>query len=132
MTTKTLSSNVNNDILNVSPTDIYLDAEGNISISYDKEAVLEACAQAARTLLGEMIFDTETGIPFFQTVWVGKPNIQQYTAALRSAFLAVAGGNVVTDVTSLITSQNEDILYYSAVIKTIYGIGTITGSTENG
>lgn len=132
MTTQTLSSNVNNDKSGVAPSDIYLNSEGNISISYDQDAVLEACAQAARTLLGEEVLDTETGIPFFETVWVGAPNIQQYTAALRSAFLAVAGGDVVTDVTSLITSQNGDIFYYSAVIKTIYGSGTVTGSTGNG
>lgn len=132
MSTQTISSNVNSDQLGVAPSDIYLNAEGNLATSYDQQAVLEACAQAARTLLGEMVFDTETGIPFFQTVWIGQPNIQQYTAALRSAFLAVAGGNVVTDVTSLITSQSGDTLYYSAVIKTIYGSGTVTGSTANG
>lgn len=129
MSTFTISCNVNNDIPGVAPNDIYLDAEGNIATSYNLDAVLQACAQAAKTRLGEIVLDTTIGIPFFESVWIGKANLQQYTASLRSAFLAVAGGEVVTDVSSLVTSQSGDNLYYTAKITTIYGTGTITGST---
>ncbi len=127
----TIASNVNNDIPGVAPGDIYLDSRGNIAVVYNQEAVLQACAQAAQTILGEMIYNTTTGIPFFQSVWIGVPNIQQYTASLRTAFLAVGGGGLVTDVVSLLTSQSGDVLYYSAIIRTIYGTGTLTGNTLN-
>jgi hypothetical protein len=121
---QTLSANVNNNIPGVAYDDIYLDSNHNISISRDIEAVLEACAQAAQTVLGEIIFDVNQGIPFFQVVWIGVPNIQQYTAALRVAFLNVPN---VVEVVSLITSQIDNNLTYTAVIRTVFGSGGISG-----
>lgn len=130
--TQTIAANINNNIAGVAPGDIYLDAQGNIAVVYNQDAVLQACAQAAQTVLGEMIYNTTDGIPFFEAVWVGVPNIQQYAASLRSAFLNVGGGGLVTEVVSLIPSQNGNVLYYSAIIRTIYGTGTLTGNTSNG
>jgi hypothetical protein len=121
---QTLSANVNNNIPGVAYNDIYLDSNNNISVSYDLEAVLEACAQAAQTVLGEIIFNVNQGIPFFQTVWIGVPNIQQYTAALRVAFLNVPN---VVEVVSLMTSQVNNDLTYTAVIRTNFGSGGISG-----
>jgi hypothetical protein len=121
---QTLSANVNNNIPGVAYDDIYLDSKNNISISYDLEAVLEACAQAAQTVLGEIIFNINQGIPFFQIVWVGVPNIQQYNAALRLAFLNVPN---VVEVVSLMISQLNDTLSYTAVIRTNFGSGGISG-----
>lgn len=103
-----------------SANDIYLDAVGNIAFATDLEALKQQCAQAAKTLLGEMVYNVNDGIPYFQTLWVGVPNTAQYTGALRRAFLAVNG---VVEVVSLITSQSENAFSYSAVIKTIYGSG---------
>lgn len=121
---KTLSSNINSSLPNVAPNDIYLDSIGNISLSYDLQAVLQACAQAARTQLGEMVFNTNQGIPYFKTVFIGVPNVQQFNAALRTAFLSVTG---VIEVVSLITTQTNNIFSYTAVIRTIYGSGGING-----
>lgn len=121
---QTLSANVNNNIPGVTYDDIYLDSKGNISLSFDMQAVLEACAQAAQTVLGEIIFNVNQGIPFFQTVWNGVPNLQQYTAALRLAFLNVPN---VVEVVSLMTNQVNNELQYTAVIRTIYGTGGISG-----
>jgi hypothetical protein len=121
---KTLSANVNNNIPNVKYDDIYLDQLGNISVSFDLQAVLEGCAQAAQTVLGEIIFNQNQGIPFFQTVWIGVPNVQQYQAALRIAFLNVPN---VLEVVSLFTSQINNELTYTAVIRTVFGSGGISG-----
>jgi hypothetical protein len=120
---QTLSANVNDSITGVAPNDIYLTPDGNISLSFDIQAALQACAQAAKTLLGEMIFNINQGIPYFQTVWVGVPNIQQFTAALRGAFLAVPN---VIEVISLITSQVGNALTYTAIIRTSFGVGNLT------
>lgn len=122
--TQTIASNVNNDIPGVSPNDIYLDAQGNIAMSFDLQAVLEECAQVAKTLLGELVFNTDLGIPFFETVWDGVPNIPQYTASLRSSILSVNG---VIEIVSLLTTVESDTLNYTAVIRTIYGTGAISG-----
>ena len=127
--TQTLSANVNNNPLLGSDNDIYLDEQGNISMSFDLQAVLQECSQVAKTLLGEMIFNTDLGIPYFQTVWIGVPNIAQFTAALRQSFLNVDG---VLEVVSLLTSQGggsspSDTLTYTAIIRTIYGTGAVNG-----
>jgi len=121
---QTLSANVNNNVPNVAYDDIYLDAKGNISLSYDVEAVLQACAQAAQTVLGEIIFNVSQGIPFFQTIWNGSPQVQQYTAALRVAFLNVPN---VIEVISLMTTQVNNDFQYTAIIRTTFGTGGISG-----
>lgn len=127
----TIAANVNGSISGVAFNDIYLDNENNIAMATDLQAVLQECAEAARTLLGECIFDVDVGIPYEQVVWVGVPNVDQFTAALRLAFLNVAG---VTDVISLFVtqventvnpSQSSDMLTFNAIIKTIYGTGVI-------
>lgn len=110
MTILTFSVNAQNDL--------YLDPVGNIAFAFDLTAIIQQCTQAASTLLGEMIYNVNQGIPYFQTLWVGVPNIAQFTSALRRAFLAVGG---VLEVVSLITSQSNNNLSYTAVIRTIYG-----------
>lgn len=126
---QTLSTNVNNNIPEVAFNDLYLNSDGNISVSYDLQAVLEGCAQAAQTLLDELIFNINQGIPYFQTLWIGVPNIQQFNAALRTAFLNVPN---VIEVISLITSQVDNQLNYSAVIQTAYGPSGVTGVIISG
>jgi hypothetical protein len=102
--------------------DFYLNSIGNLAFAYDLTAILQQCEQAAKTLLGEMVYHTNDGLPYFQTLWVGVPNIAQYTSALRRAFVSVGG---VLEVVSLLTSQGADNdLSYTAIIRTIYGTGT--------
>lgn len=131
MSALTIAANVNNTISGVAFNDIYLDSQNNIAMATDLQAVLQECSEAARTLLGECIFDVNIGIPYEQVLWVGVPNISQFTAALRAAFLSVSG---VTDVVSLFVtqqqntinpSQSADMLTFNAIIKTIYGTGVI-------
>ena len=135
----TIAANMNNDIPGVAPNDIYLDADGNLAMSVDLQAVLEGCAQVAQTLLGEMIYNTNQGIPYFQVVWVGVPNIQQFEAALRVAWLTTVPN--VIEVVSLVTSQvnnpssrsqTADILTYNAVIRTSFGAGVLSGTVPGG
>jgi hypothetical protein len=103
-----------------SVNDIYLAPIGNIAFAYDLTAITQQCQQAAKTLLGEMVYNINQGIPYFQTLWVGTPNVAQFTGALRRAFLSVGG---VLEVVSLITSQSGNTLSYTAMIRTIYGNG---------
>jgi len=133
MASLAISSNVNNKILGVSFNDMYLNNLGNIAMVTDLQAVLQECSQAALTLLGECVLDTNIGIPYQQVLWVGVPNINQFLGALRQAFLKI---NEVVEVVSLMavqtnepnsTSQSADLLTYTAVIRTIYGTGAING-----
>ena len=125
---QTLSANINGTIANVAYNDLYLDQDGNISISRDLNALIEECAQVAKTLLGECIYNVNIGIPYQQAVWIGVPNPQQFNASLRNAFLNING---VVEVVSLIVIQNDssdvNSLAFNASINTIYGIGTLNG-----
>lgn len=99
--------------------DIFLDQNGNISVIFGIDAVLQACEHAAKAQLGEMIFFDNQGIPNFQTIWRGgKPNISQYDSALRSAILAVDG---VVGIESLDIRTENNALIYRITINTIYG-----------
>lgn len=120
-----LSANVNDTVPNVAPNDIYLDNDGNIALTVDLQCVLQNCSQAAKTVLGEMVLNTNQGVPYFQTLFAGVAQTEQYTTALRQAFLAVTG---VVEVVSLMTSQDNNQFMYTAVIRTIYGAGGISGN----
>ena len=123
--TATFGVNANNDL--------YLDNQGNIAIVRNIEATLEACAHACKAILGEMVLATDQGIPYFQVVWVGTPNIPAFTNAIRQAILQVEG---VVEIVSLIVSRatapangrnSQNTLAYSAIIRTVYGTGSING-----
>jgi len=107
-----------------SNNDLYLDNNGNIAIATGVDAVSFDCQFAAKTQLGEMVLFTNQGIPNFQVVWVGSPNIAQFEAALRIAILNVPG---VVDILNLSISFNDNILSYEITILTIYGEAYLNG-----
>jgi hypothetical protein len=128
MPTLTLAANVNGTISGVAYNDLYLDSMGNIAVSRDQQALLEECSQATKTQLGEMVLNTDIGIPYANTLWLGVPNEQQFISAITNALLSVQG---VLEVVSLITSQGgtlaADNYNFNAVIRTIYGTGVLNG-----
>lgn len=103
--------------------DFYVNGKGSFVVSSGLDAVLYACASASKTHLGEMILQSNAGIPVFETVWNGTPNYSLWQSFLRDALLAIDG---VTDVV-LSISVADNTLSYSAEITTIYGTGTING-----
>lgn len=116
MSAKTLATNSNNDI--------YLGADGNIALAFDLNAVAQTCNHAAEAQRGEMVLNVNDGIPNFQLIWVGVPNLQQFETAVRAALLAVTG---VTEVISFTSTVTNNVLDYNATIRTIYGVGQING-----
>ena len=112
--TMTFGVNENNDI--------FINSSGNLDIQTGIEATLQACAQISKAQLGEMIYEAEAGIPNFQVVWVGVPNLSQFEAYLRTALLSVEG---VSNILNLTTNISNNVLSYTAVIQTIYGQGTL-------
>lgn len=102
---------------------MYIGPDGNLVISTGLQAIIEVCAQKTKTILGELVFNTDQGIPYFQSVFSGTQNLQQFASSLRSAILVVSG---VTGINSLSFSQNGDVLIYTIEINTIYGSGTVT------
>lgn len=104
--------------------DLFRAADGNIATTADLYAVTQACAHAAKTLLGEMMYATDNGVPYFDVVWTGTPNLAQFEAYLRRAFLAVDG---VVRVQSLSVTIGANVAAYKAVIQTTYGTGVVNG-----
>ena len=105
--------------------DIYLDPQGNLAIAVGLTAILQNCEHAARAVLGEMVLEVDRGIPYFETVWAGNPQISQFDAALRRALLAVEG---VIEVVNLSTTPEDNQLNYTALIRTTFGEGTASGT----
>lgn len=114
--TLTIATNANNDI--------YLDAQGNLAMAVDIDAVSNACKNAALAQLGEMIYAINDGLPNFQTIWKGTPNFVLWNAYLRRTLSAVPGVNRVE---SVLIRQDGDIMRYTAVIITDFGTRQING-----
>ncbi len=111
---QTLAGNENNDL--------FLDETGNIAMASGLSAVLENCASAMKTQRGECVLDLPRGIPNFETVWNGSPNLAQYNLAGVLALQDVEG---VVQVTAFESERVGDTLQYRATIKTIYGGATL-------
>lgn len=118
--TLTIAVNDNNDI--------FINNDGNIPLSTGIQAVLETCMQAARTLLGEMVLDTPGGLPDFQAIWVGVPNVALFEAYLRANILAVSG---VVDIVNLTISIQKNVLSYTIVILTEFGQIALVANGSN-
>lgn len=114
--TKTLAVDENNDI--------YIGNDGNLAIVTGIEATLQACAQAVQAQLGEMILAVDQGMPNFQTIWNGAPNVPQFEGYLRSTILGVENVLEIEDLT--ITPENG-ILSYQAQILTSFGSAVLNG-----
>ena len=104
--------------------DIYLGPDGNLAIARNIVGVEQACQTATQAQLGEMILATLSGMPTFQTVWNGSPNLSIFQSYLRTAIITVPG---VLAVVSLSTSVRSNKLFYSATISSIYGIFELNG-----
>lgn len=115
--TKTFAVNKNNDL--------YLDVIGNIAIVTGLEAVMQNCVHVVRTVLGEMVLQTDQGIPDFETVWAGCPNYPQYEAAVRRALLNVDG--VIEVVSFMMYVDADQVFHYTATIRTQFGSGELNG-----
>lgn len=114
--TKTFAVNDNNDL--------YIGVDGNLVINTGILAIRDACANAVKTELVEMVLQTNQGIPNFQAIFSGSQNLVQYEAALRSAINSVDG---VLRVVNLSLSINDGTLNYIAVILTNSGETVLQG-----
>lgn len=104
--------------------DLFIGADDRLAIVFGVTAVEQAAAHAAKTILAEMVLATDQGLPYFEAVWVGQPNIAQFEVALRAAITAIDG---VIAITALTIEQVGEQLQYSMVIETIYGAGEVNG-----
>jgi len=112
---KTIRTGTNNDL--------YISA-GKIAIGTELTALIDVCEKVVQTMLGELVFQGDEGIPNFELIWNGAPNVAQAEASIRNALMGVDG---VLDVPELIAFVQNNTFVYSATIKSIYGTGAIGG-----
>ena len=109
----TLAVNSNNDMYTIN---------GNVQLATGLQALINTAKQNVMTILGELVFNTDQGIPYFDVTWNGNPNIIQTEDYIRTAILNTNG---VTNILELNAFVNNNVFSYNAKIETIYGGTTI-------
>ena len=107
-----------------SVNDFAQDANGNLLIITGVQAIAQEAQHYAQTMRGEMIYQTQDGIPFAPLAFGAQPNPEQYAAALRARVMQVPG---VLEITELEVFQEGSALRYNATIRTANGIASING-----
>ena len=87
--------------------DIHLDSNSNLAISRDLQAVLEQAEHAVKTLRGELPFAADRGLPNFETIWNGSPNLLQFEFYWRQAVSRISD---VTRITQFSARIEGDVL----------------------
>lgn len=112
----TISTDIDNDMM--------IGGDGNILVVSGVEAVSQTAAHYAQTILNEMIQDYDRGVPFFIVAFGPSVSIPQFDAAMKARIMQSPG---VTAIRSFETTQDGDVLRYTATIETIYGSAKING-----
>lgn len=102
--------------------DLVIGQDDRLSIVDGLSAVLQNCEHAAKTILNEMVLAQGEGIPYFEAVWIGVPNLAVWEASFRARILAVAD---VLSIDALTLGRTGETLTYRATIATVYGTGEI-------
>lgn len=97
-------------------------SNGRFVFVNDIDVVSQNCEQAMRQQLGELNFDANKGIQYFDNVLTGNPNFQRFEFQARSQLSNVEG---VTGIVSFNFEFNSNVLSYNTVISTIYGSTTV-------
>ncbi len=105
--------------------DIFLNAGGSIATRRDLQAVLQQAEHAIKAQLREMIYAANRGVNTFDSVWNGAPNLLSFEASARTATNALPD---VVNVTGFTVSLDGHVLNYTAIIRTIFGQQTMSGS----
>lgn len=104
--------------------DLVIGEDDRLSIVDGLTAVLQNCEHVAKSIRNEMVLAQGRGLPYFEAIWIGVPNVPLWEAVFRSQILAVAD---VLAVVALDTRREGETLLYTATIQTLYGTGQING-----
>jgi len=98
--------------------DLVLDNGGNIAMASDTYSIAQDVASACRLFLGELWYNTNEGIPYFQKVLGKMPPVSLLTAQLEKAALTVPH---VTAAQCVITSVSNRTVSGTVAFKTDTG-----------
>ena len=95
---------------------------GKFVFVFDVDVVAQNCDQAMRQQLGELNYDADKGVQYFDNIFTGNPNFQRFESQARREILNVDG---TTGINSFDFEFNDNVLSYNATIGTIYGEITV-------
>lgn len=113
---KTIAINGNNDI--------YLTSSGSLAVKEDLEAMADILTNKVQTNKGELIYDTEKGIDFMNTIFNSPSEPELFQAELIEQLEDTDG---VKNVYSYSSSVANNVYSYTADIITDYGNITLNG-----
>lgn len=107
-----------------SDNDIYVDSTGNLAMKTDIEALANVSKNVVLTNLGEPEYNTEYGVPYFETIFTDTPKID----LLQAAQVAILENlNDVNRVSNYEYEQENGVFSYSLVEHTTFGDIQING-----
>ena len=108
-------------------SDLFLDGQGNLAMATGRYALSYITLNAIRTVRGELIYNTEAGVPYFTTVFENPPNLRLWEYYVRENALAVDG---VISVDSFLCEIKNNAVSYEMVMSTERG-GVPIGNRGN-
>lgn len=87
--------------------DLLLDVNGNIALAEPPYSLAQDVASACSTFKGELLYDVDTGIPYFEDVLGQNIPISLYAGYLEQAALTVPG--VVSAQADLIINADRSV-----------------------
>ena len=106
--------------------DIFLDSNGNLALCKDIEAVKTAVSCATKTNYGEIVLNTNLGVPYFTTIFTAHPDIELWKSYMQEAILSIPKVLGIPYFKTYIDYQ-KSLLKYAVVISTEYGEAEING-----
>lgn len=94
-------------LLDQSKWDLVLDSAGNIAVASPPYSIAQDIASAVRLFLGELIYDTEKGIPYFEEILGQAPPQSLLTGYIEAAALTVPG--VASAICLITSSENRTV-----------------------
>lgn len=106
-----------------SSNSIYVNASGNIATLDGAAALAQTLAHMSQTRRSEMLYATDRGIPYWNTIFSTK-DVLMFEAAMRTEFLAHPE---VTGIDSFAVTIDGETLTYTATVNSIYGEVLVNG-----
>jgi hypothetical protein len=95
---------------------------GKYVFVYAAEAAAQVIASTVRVQVGEYQYDQTKGVDYFGNVFLGNPNFQKFEYQVREQVKALS---FVEKIASFEYTLDNNILSYTMVVKTIYGLITV-------
>jgi hypothetical protein len=86
-----MSQSLNSLLLDLTNWDLVVDNNGQIAVATPPYSVPQSVASACKLFLGDYIYDTTLGIPYFQQILGQSPPVNVIKAQLTKAALTVPG-----------------------------------------